>query len=320
MKTSASLAMFAAALGVVFAAAYGIGSGVPSIAGGTTGHEEASEVTTPAGHGDTTGKAETISALLPGLASAHAGYSLVPRVTTLPEKLGVQFEFTIEGPNGEPVVAYERAHEKELHLILVRRDLQFFQHVHPTRLSNGAWRVLLDFPAAGAYRAFADFQPSALGRRLTLGTDLFVAGDFEPIRLLPPSANAYAHRYDVALHGTPVAGRETDLTFEVTDHSHAAELQPYLGAFGHLVSLRVGDLAYLHTHPAQEAHADDIGGPEVEFTTTFPTEGTYLLFLDFKPGDEVRTATFTVVVGRDGTAGVSAPEPTDAEKSHVHGR
>lgn len=27
------------------------------------------------------------------------------------------------------------------------------------------------------------------------------------------------------------------------------DLKPYVGAFGHLVALRAGDLAYLHVHP-----------------------------------------------------------------------
>jgi hypothetical protein len=44
------------------------------------------------------------------------------------------------------------------------------------------------------------------------------------------------------------------------------------------VSLRTGDLAYLHTHPADEAHGDQRGGPTVRFGTEFPTAGTYRAF------------------------------------------
>lgn len=74
------------------------------------------------------------------------------------------------------------------------------------------------------------------------------------------------------------------------------QLEPYLGAFGHLVSLRTADLAYLHTHPAQEATAGERGGPQVRFGTTFPTAGTYRLFLDFRVDGAVRTAEMTVEV------------------------
>jgi hypothetical protein len=62
------------------------------------------------------------------------------------------------------------------------------------------------------------------------------------------------------------------------------------------VSLRAGDLAYLHTHPAEEAHAGTTGGPAVRFATTFPTAGAYRLFLDFEVDGAVHTAAFTVDV------------------------
>ena len=78
-------------------------------------------------------------------------------------------------------------------------------------------------------------------------------------------------------------------------------LQPYLGAYGDLVALRTGDLAYLHTHVVGTAGAadDDTGGPDLAFATTFPTAGTYRLFLDFRAGGVVRTAAFTVEVRDD---------------------
>ena len=39
--------------------------------------------------------------------------------------------FTVIGPDGQPVTAYDEQHERDLHLIVVRRDLTGFQHVHP---------------------------------------------------------------------------------------------------------------------------------------------------------------------------------------------
>lgn len=60
----------------------------------------------------------------------------------------------------------------------------------------------------------------------------------------------------------------------------------HLGARGHLVILREGDLAYLH------ADADAL-----EFETTFPTPGRYRAFLQFVGGGAIRTAAFTLEVG-----------------------
>ena len=68
--------------------------------------------------------------------------------------------------------------------------------------------------------------------------------------------------------------------------------EPYLGAAGHLVAIRVGDLGYLHVHSlAGEA------GP-VSFAASFPTPGTYRLFFDFSSDGEIHTASFTVDVER----------------------
>ncbi|MDQ3676731.1 MAG: hypothetical protein M3401_08015, partial [Actinomycetota bacterium] len=114
---------------------------------------------------------------------------------------------------------------------------------------------------------------------------------------------------DVALTAPGVrAGRETPLTFAVTRKGQPFEaLEPYLGAKGHLVALREGDLAYLHVHPTEgrSAHAHDDGstsaeahGNEIEFAATFPTPGRYRLFGQFKTGGEVRTVAYTVEVPR----------------------
>jgi hypothetical protein len=80
--------------------------------------------------------------------------------------------------------------------------------------------------------------------------------------------------------------------------------EPYLGAGGHLVALREGDLAYLHVHP--DDHSDETGDAReaedhddaVSFRSRFPSEGRYRLFLQFKHEGQVRTASFTQEVGR----------------------
>jgi hypothetical protein len=67
--------------------------------------------------------------------------------------------------------------------------------------------------------------------------------------------------------------------------------EPYLGAAGHLVALRDGDLAYLHVHPLDEVPA----GP-VRFAVDVPSAGTYALFFDFQVDGEVHTARFVLDV------------------------
>lgn len=326
MRTSATIAVFAGVLATVFAVAFGVG-GVMTPMGEKSRHDSARSGSASGTHRSHAGAdgPKTAGAALPGLASSEAGYTFVPTTTILPRAAHVKFEFVIEGPSGKVLTAYTRSHEKDLHLIVVRRDVQYFQHVHPERSADGKWMVDLDLPAAGVYRAFADFRPSALSRELTLGVDLLVPGIFEPVSLPEPVASARVDGYAVALRGAATAGRETELTFTVTrDGREVTNLEPYLGAFGHLVSLRAGDLAYLHTHPAEEASDGDRGGPAVRFVTGFPTASTYRLFLDFKVGGVVRTAAFSVSVPRPAgrekaSSEPPTPQPSSTETTSTHG-
>lgn len=94
---------------------------------------------------------------------SERGYTLRVTDTTLPRGDHVLVSFRIDGPGGVAVQHYRTTHEKEMHLILVRRDLSSFQHLHPTRDSGGTWTATAELSAAGTYRLFADFAPAELG-------------------------------------------------------------------------------------------------------------------------------------------------------------
>ncbi|WP_326952196.1 hypothetical protein [Amycolatopsis sp. NBC_01286] len=275
--TSAKLSAYSAALVLVAGGAWALGT-----AAGPFPQAEA--------HGDTHGDthSEAVVDLPGGLASAQDGYALTPATTTLTPGAATRFTFRITGPDGAPVTAFDVEHEKRLHFIVVRRDTAGYQHLHPDLGADGTWTVPLTVADAGSYRAFADFTPSG-AKPLTLGVDLVAPGVFQPVEL-PETRVADVDGYHVRLDGDLVAGRASRLTATVTeDGRQATDLQPYLGAAGHLVALRGGDLAYLHVHPA---------GPGLTFVAEVPSAGTYRLFLDFRHGDVVRTAAFTVTTGK----------------------
>ncbi|KAB2344939.1 hypothetical protein F8566_29630 [Actinomadura rudentiformis] len=233
-----------------------------------------------------------------GLQISADGYTLDPLATIL-EPGEVDFRFRILGPDGRPVTAFTPIHDRELHLIVVQRELTGFWHVHPERDTDGTWSVRLDLPEAGAYRIFTDIAPRDLGRTITLGADLAVAGPYEP-KPVPEPASAHAvDGYEVEIDGglTPGQGRQLTLTVH-KNGKPVTDLQPYLAAYGHLVILRAGDLAYVHVHPDGEP-GDGVTepGPGITFHAQVPGPGTYRAFLDFKHGDVVRTAAFTIVAG-----------------------
>ncbi|GHE75349.1 hypothetical protein GCM10017786_00030 [Amycolatopsis deserti] len=310
MNTATKLSAYGAALVLVAGGAWAIGTAVGPVTSeaGAHGGEDAA-------HGDGHSGTVAETGLPAGLASSRGGYTLTPTHATLTTGTTNQFAFRITGPDGNAVTAFDVEHDKRMHLIVVRRDTAGFQHVHPEMAPDGTWTVPLDVADAGSYRAFADFTPTG-GQATTLGVDLAAAGDFQP-RTYAPSRVAEVDGYQVRLDGDLAPGQTSKLTLTVSKDGHeVTDLQPYLGAYGHLVALREGDLAYLHVHPVG-APGDGVTrpGPTVTFYAEVPSAGTYRLFLDFQHAGTVRTAEFTVPTGPQPA---TPPAPADGH-GHSHG-
>jgi len=298
------VALFALGLGAAFALAFALGSAFDE-ADTDAGSSHGMATGEMAGHGDSSahggeemamnggGEHEATETAPAGLAISEGGYTLRLDRTGFEVGAPGELRFRIEDAGGETVRDFDRTHERDLHLIVVRRDGTRFQHLHPEMDAAGTWATSLTLPAAGVYRVFADF--SVDGDSRTLATDLFAPGKFEP-RPFPVSERADGvDGYEVRLaSGVLRAGQPATLRFTVSrDGEPAAGLENYLGAKGHLVALREGDLAFLHVHP------DEAGAPGViPYTAHFPTAGRYRLFLQFKDGGQVHTAEFSVEVGR----------------------
>jgi hypothetical protein len=307
------LALFVAGLAVVFAVAVGIGSLVDPA--DTESGQEHGEEHVAVEHNE--GTEETMEAHAAhrktqepaGLGLSEDGYTLRMSPTQLGRGEARELRFSIEGGDG-PVTEFDELHERRMHLIVVRRDGTEFRHLHPEMDAAGTWTIPIELGQPGVYRAFADF--SVAGEQHTLATDLFVSGgDFEARPFPPAQPLDSTNGYEVRLQtGEPIAGEPTSLTFAVSEGGHAVhDLAPYLGAKGHLVALREGDLAFLHVHPEEAgdehghggdgaAEGHEGAGDEIAFAATFPTAGRYRLYLQFKHEGAVQTAQFTVAVRR----------------------
>jgi hypothetical protein len=305
MRTSAKLSAYGAALALLLAGAYAVGTAVGPLAPATS---EASGAGS-AGNGDAHSGTVAGTAIdqPAGLASSRGGYTLTPTDPTLTPGTTEDFTFQITGPDGAPVTAFDVEHDKRMHLIVVRRDTTGFQHVHPEMAADGSWTVPLTLPAAGSYRAFADFTPTG-GEGTTLGVDLSAPGMYEPATL-QPNRTSVVDGYEVQLAGDLVAGQASPVTLTVSRGGQpVTDLQPYLAAYGHLVALRDGDLAYLHVHPdGSPGDGRTPAGPEIRFVAEVPSAGSYRLFLDFQHEGTVRTAEFTVATSGTGPAGGAEP-------------
>ncbi len=309
------LAAFAAVIVVVLFAGYGIGrlnnsveraQAAPSASGDGHGHDPAGAAAAaphddagaaPHVHG-TDGTVARVAGAdagsVGGLAVTAAGLTLVPETGVIKAGKPQPYRFRITGAGGAPITTYAVVHDKPLHFVVVRRDLTGFQHLHPVMAPDGTWSIDLTLAAPGSYRAIADFTAVVGGQQTpaTLGVDLTVAGDYRPVALAAPAARAAADGFLISYAGAPRTGATQPLLMTVTGpDGRPAVLEPYLGAFGHLVVLREGDVGYVHVHPEPRL----VDGA-VKFWLAAPGPGRYRMFFDFQVAGRVHTAAFTAIV------------------------
>ncbi|MDR7279536.1 hypothetical protein [Catenuloplanes atrovinosus] len=232
-----------------------------------------------------------------GLVVGSADFRLVPAETAFPAPSPrAPFRFVIQTADGTPVTDFAVVHDKRLHLIVVRRDLSGYQHLHPELAPDGTWSTELALPTAGTWRVFADFTATtAAGAQVagTLGVDLSVGGDYAAVPLPAPAPAATAGGFEVELAGTPMLGSVQPMIFTVRRNGALVRPEPYLGANGHLVVLREGDLGYVHVHPEDRLTVDGA----VKFWLAAPSKGRYRAFFDFQVDGVVHTAAYTITIG-----------------------
>jgi len=228
-----------------------------------------------------------------GLRSELAGLRLAPRPAAFATGRSTTWRFQVLDCDGEPIRDFEPEQGKLLHLIVVRSDFTGYQHLHPTLGADGTFSVDVATPRAGHYRAIADFVVD--GRKYVVGTTLTAPGRATDAPLPEPALDASAGGFDVELQRPAVleAGHEAQLTFRITRSGRpVTDLEPYLGAYGHLVALHAPDLAYSHVHPDGEDRASGA----ISFDVELEEPGTYRLFLQFQIRGRVHTVAFTQTV------------------------
>ncbi|HEU4424353.1 MAG TPA: hypothetical protein VFR67_17640 [Pilimelia sp.] len=303
-RTPFRMALFIGGIAVALIGGFGLGrvvgdqpgTGVPPAPGPTSataagGHTHAPG-TGPHDHGVGPANARV---QVGGLAVSASGYDLLPDSTVFAAGRAQTFRFRIIGPDKATVRSYAMLHDKLLHLIVVRRDMSGYQHLHPTMAPDGTWSVPLTLAQPGVWRAYADFAATDTGggrTPATLGVDLTVAGDYRPRPLPPAERTATVAGFTAGYAGTPVIGSTQPLVFTVTRSGAPVAPERYLGAYGHLVVLREGDMGYVHVH-AEDLLTDNA----VKFWLAAPSAGRYRMFFDFQVAGAVHTAEFTLAVG-----------------------
>jgi hypothetical protein len=305
MNTATRLASFALGLAVIGGAAAAVGSATDAtppfqdcLRVATTGEDSAmaGESMTTAGQPESGASMAPIVKGADGTRSQAGGLTLDPQSSTLPAGQRLTWRFRVTDCNGDAVRTFTRDQTKLIHLIVVRSDLTGYQHLHPALAPDGTFSVATTLREPGRYRAMADFTTG--GRRYVLGTTLTAPGAATAVRLQSPATVARADGYDVSLTrpATLTAGEEATLRFAVTRNGRPVTgLQPYLGAYGHLVALHAPGLEYSHVHPAEE----NLAAGTITFDAELAKAGPYRLFVQFRAAGRVHTAAFTQNVNRD---------------------
>lgn len=208
----------------------------------------------------------------------------------------VKIELFFYDAAGKPVEQFDVNHEKQMHLIIVSNDLSEFNHIHPENKGGGKFEVETAFASGTTYKLFADFIPTG-GSQMTATSRVKVTGTkaeqpLEQDAVLTKTVDGLAVSLTVS---TFKAGEEAVLTFTFSDaetKEPIADLQPYLGAIGHVVILNEDLNRYLHVHPAD----DNGSGPTANFMTSFSEPGQYKIWGQFQRADKTVIIPFTVAI------------------------
>ena len=194
-----------------------------------------------------------------------------------------------DAKSGDAVNDFEVEMTKKMHLIVVKNDLSWFNHVHPEFQGGGKFTVTTALPSAGTYKIYADYTVKGVGQEVpqfefaTAGQTVMPAKVLiVPDKMQGPwlinKFNAHPESepdtkggavYEVALMPMPmpiVAGKDTMLHFQVryAKGTPVKDLQPYLGAMGHCVILSSDTNSYLHSHPMSEGADHDMSKMNME--------------------------------------------------------
>lgn len=202
----------------------------------------------------------------------------------VPNKMATWTLRVLDKQSGQPVKDFQVEMTKLMHLIVVKSDLSWFNHIHPTYKGNGVFTISAMVPRSGSYKLYADYTPKNGTQEVPqYAFKVGAASSSAPSSVADkPDAKGWITRavvshpegqpdgingatYEVALMPMPtklVSGQDVMLHFQVRDAKGrpVKDLQPYLGTMGHMVVLSSDTNIYLHSHPMSGGMKHDENG------------------------------------------------------------
>ncbi|SDN20636.1 hypothetical protein SAMN04487897_102136 [Paenibacillus sp. yr247] len=196
-----------------------------------------------------------------------------------------------------PIDKFDIMHEKMMHLIIVSKDLSYFDHLHPEYVGEGRFEIKTKFPAGGYYQLIADFTPQGMGETVQTHWVTINGQEKKKETLQPdPYLTKRVGDKEVTLSFDHLmAGMGLDMIFTIKSAETKmpiTDLQPYLGSLGHVIAISEDAKEYVHVHPNDTKDS----GPKAAFTINFPKSGIYKIWGQFQHQNEVFIVPFTIKV------------------------
>jgi len=208
-----------------------------------------------------------------------------------------ELAINVKDSEGKTIKDFEVEHEKLMHLIVVSNDLFYFDHIHPEYKGDGLFTITPNFPSGGKYTLFADFVPKGSAKTVKTKSIQVLGNERKPIALKEDQKQTKVVAGKEVTFKTDelTTNKDITLSFTIKDEKSKkpiSDLQPYLGAIGHVVAISEDTKNFLHVHPMNE----DATGPEARFMTSFPKSGMYKIWGQFQQNGQKFTVDFTVRV------------------------
>lgn len=210
---------------------------------------------------------------------------------------GRETAFTLTLTKGNlPVslAALEERHTQKIHLLVVDESMVDYHHLHPTAGGEAGSYTFSFMPnTAHNYMLYADVKPLA-GPAQMIAVKLNGAAPCEKDcldRSATDSATVGDVTAQVAFEGKTVkAGTPVNAEVRLTgpDGKPLADLEPVMGAYGHIVGFYEGFKAVAHMHPmgAEPQKAEDRGTSPVKFMLHPDHPGYLKYFVQIRRGNK----------------------------------
>jgi hypothetical protein len=204
----------------------------------------------------------------------------------------------VEPKTQRPVRNFEIVHEKLYHIFVVSQDLTFFLHTHPERQSDEDFHLDVRFPKPGMYRVLSDFYPTGGTPQLITNTVMIPGDGFsqKPALIRADMSPRQTENSRVELEVAPqriVAREKISMFFRVSPDQG---LEPYLGAWGHMLAASSDLIDMMHSHSFQALDGSAKAFKELPFSVVFPRAGMYRVWVQFQRMGVVNTVAFDISV------------------------